>query len=189
MRIKIKFVAVGVAAIAASTLAIGSASASAYGTRAAERALGSASLPTPVATPHMKTPSASPLIKPMTLNQPYDGTDPAATGCANTASNASVTQTPFGTLILRWSSGCKTNWGKFTPNGSADLTSVWVYRQADNQYCGDQSGNGCNAAWWTAPAAPYSNQLYGCNYSTRAEVEVWDNGNPQYFYTNYVGGC
>ena len=53
------------------------------------------------------------------FNLPYDGTDPIATGCGNTATTPRYTQTPFGTLYLRWSTACKTNWGRFVGNGLA----------------------------------------------------------------------
>lgn len=126
------------------------------------------------------------------LTLPYDGTDPAATGCANSA--VTVNSTPvnhggvnFGTLQLKWSTSCKTNWGKFTGNGGIGNVSVWVYRQADNKWCGDQSGTGCNAAWW--PSSAYSNQLYGCNYQTLAQVEIWNNGSPFWVDTPLEGGC
>jgi hypothetical protein len=126
------------------------------------------------------------------FNLPYDGTDPISTGCAN--SGVTVNNTPvnhagryFGNLALRWSSSCKTNWAKFSSNGNVGNVSVWVVRQADNKFCGDQSGTGCNAVWW--PNSAYSNQLYGCNYATYAEVEVYNNGNPFYAFTPAVGGC
>lgn len=123
---------------------------------------------------------------------PYDGTDPIATGCNNSATTVATTPVNhngvnYGTLYLRWSTGCKTNWGKFTGNGNVGNISVWVYRQADNKWCGDQSGNGCNSAWW--PNSAYSNQLYGCNYETLAQVEVENNGNPFWVDTPLVGGC
>jgi hypothetical protein len=171
MRVRTMIAAAGIAVVAFATLATGSASAA------------------PAAP--ARAPAVSSPVHPMTLNLPYDGTDPAGNGCANTAVtiNSATTSTPFGTLYLRWSNGCHTNWGKFVPNGAADQTSVWVYRQADNQYCGDQSGNGCAATFWAAPTAPYSNELYGCNYNTQALVEIWNGGNPQYYYTPFVGGC
>ncbi len=120
------------------------------------------------------------------LNKPYDGTDPVATGCDRTATTVASTPVDGGTLELRWSSSCRTNWGRFT-GGNVGYVAVWVYRQADNQWCGDQSGNGCGGQWWLNGA--YSNQLYGCNYWTRAAVEIWNNGSPIWRYTKYVGGC
>jgi hypothetical protein len=123
---------------------------------------------------------------------PHDGTDPIATGCANTAitvATASVTLTngSRGTLSLRWSTACKTNWAQFSGGSGVGSVSVWVYRQADSKWCGDQSGNGCNSQWW--PNSAYSNQLYGCNYNTFAEVELANNGHPFWVRTAYVGGC
>ncbi len=124
------------------------------------------------------------------LHFPLDGTDPIATGCATSA--VTVANTPIsiygislGDLQLRWSTACRTNWGKFT--GTDGPVSVWVYRQADNKWCGDQSGTGCNAVWRQNSA--YSNQLYGCNYKTLAEVEIDNDDHPLYFHTPFVGGC
>jgi len=126
------------------------------------------------------------------LNLPYDGTDPGADGCANSATTPTSVKVYnpsggayIGLLELRWSTSCKTNWGKFTGNGNVGGVSVWVGRQVDNKYCGDQSGTGCGSVWRTNSA--YSNQLYGCNYSTRAEVEI-ENG-LYYAATAWVGGC
>jgi len=126
------------------------------------------------------------------LNLPYDGTDPMQDGCANSATTVESTKVYnpsggayVGLLELRWSSSCKTNWGKFTGNGNIGGVSVWVYRQADNKYCGDQSGTGCASVWW--PNSAYSNQLYGCNYQTEAEVEI-QNG-LYYGFTKLAGGC
>jgi uncharacterized protein DUF2690 len=125
-------------------------------------------------------------------NLPHDGTDPITTGCANTAVTVNNTAVDhggvyYGNLALRWSTDCKTNWAKFTGSGSVGSVAVWVYRQADKKSCGDQSGTGCNGAWW--PNSAYSNQLYGCNYNTLAQVEVFNNGNPFWVDTPYVGGC
>ena len=128
----------------------------------------------------------------LALNLPYDGTDPIQTGCANSATTPKSVKVYnpsggayIGLLQLRWSTSCKTNWGKFTGNGNIGGVSVWVDRQADNQYCGDQSGNGCASPWW--PNSAYSNQLYGCNYSTRAEVEIQNGG--YYGFTGWASGC
>jgi Protein of unknown function (DUF2690) len=120
------------------------------------------------------------------LVHPYDGTDPAATGCANTAHQAASVAVDGGTLQLMWSTSCHTNWARFT-GGNVGSVAVWVYRQADNQWCGDQTGNGCGGQWWTNGA--YSNQLFGCNYAELAEVEIWNNGSPIYSTTPLVGGC
>jgi len=126
------------------------------------------------------------------LSLPYDGTDPISTGCANSATTAASVKVYnpaggayLGLLELRWSTSCKTNWGKFTGNGNIGNVSVWVYRQADNKWCGDQSGTGCNAVWW--PSSAYSNQLYGCNYATLAQVEIQNGG--IYADTKLAGGC
>lgn len=47
-----------------------------------------------------------------------DGSDPNATGCANSAATEYSTQVPdtlnAGRLELRWSSGCETAWARFT---------------------------------------------------------------------------
>lgn len=159
----------------------------------------------------MVAPSAGASARPAvpSLHFPIDGTDPMTTGCAGSAVTVASKQinsgqggvtVPVGDLQLRWSTGCGTNWGRFvaaTVRGGPvdDVVSVWVDRQADNKYCGDQKGTGCNAIWWTTGStvpSVYSNQLYGCGYATRAVVEIADyysNGDPAYFYTPFVGGC
>ena len=111
----------------------------------------------------------------------YDGTDPSATGCAKSTYVVGVTGVAYrgyygGQLQLVASTSCGTTWARFTAARSVGSVAVWVYRQADNKWCGDQSGNGCNAAWW--PNSAYSNQLYSCGYDTLAEVEVYNDGNP-----------
>ena len=148
---------------------------------------------TVAASPHAAAGSAA-------LNLPYDGTDPIATGCANSAETVASKEVVLdgqdvGDLQLRWSTTCKTNWGRFIDNSSGRWVDVYVYRQADNQWCGDQPGKGCNPGWWNASSV-YSNQLYGCGYRTLAEVFVYDgpgdplDGGPSVVYaTPLVGGC
>jgi hypothetical protein len=64
-----------------------------------------------------------------------------------------------------------------------------VYREYDNKWCGDQTGTGCNGMWFNTPNTIYSNQLYGCNYVTYAQVEIYNNGHPLYTNTPAKGGC
>ncbi|OXM61189.1 DUF2690 domain-containing protein [Amycolatopsis vastitatis] len=128
----------------------------------------------------------------MSLNQPGDGLDPAAAGCSGSAVTAdgATVRTPYGTLELRWSETCLTNWGRFLPSRSGFRFAVWVHRQEDNQSCGDHSGNGCASQLWDAPTVAYSNQLYECNYHMQAEVTIFDGANPALWYvTPYIGGC
>lgn len=163
-----KIAAVGLAVTAACGLAVGSASAS--------------------------TNAQSPLAlsaRLMTLNKPGDGLDPAAAGCANDAvqSAGSAVQTSFGLLELRWSPSCKTNWGRFLPSRSGFSFTVSVYRLEDSQWCGDQTGNGCNSQSWDAPIVVYSNQLYGCNYNMKARVVIHDGTHYYTYQTPYIGGC
>jgi hypothetical protein len=136
------------------------------------------------ATARAATATAAP-----TLNLPYDGTDPSSTGCANTAQVVQSNVSSYGTLQLRWSTACKTNWGRFVANSNIGIVAVYVYREADSKFCGDQAGTGCNGAWYNTPATIYSNQLYGCNYRTYAEVEIYNNGHPVYEFTPDAGGC
>jgi hypothetical protein len=82
------------------------------------------------------------------LNLPYDGTDPQADGCAKTA--VTVVTVPLyngpefvGNLSLRWSTACKTNWGRFTTSINVGApVQVYVYREADSKFCGDQISSG-----------------------------------------------
>src|SRR5262249_37962634 len=52
-----------------------------------------------------------------------DGQDPAATGCDATASTVDSIPTSFGTIDLRFSSACQTNWVRITgyPGGGTSL--------------------------------------------------------------------
>jgi hypothetical protein len=130
------------------------------------------------------------------LNLPYDGTDPGADGCANsTTTPASISVTNgginYGTLQLKWSNTCKTNWGRFIPSSTPIYeAAVWVIREADNMTCGDPPGNGCSTYGWFSPPTIYSNQLYGCNYVTYAQVEVFPTEESHFWInTSAKGGC
>jgi len=136
------------------------------------------------ATTHAVTATAAP-----SLNLPYDGTDPSTTGCANGAQVATHITKSYGTLELRWSPTCKTNWGRFVGTSNIGIVAVWVIREADGKTCGDQAGTGCNGAWYNTPNTIYSNQLYGCNYRTYAQLEIYNNGNQIYVDTPDAGGC
>lgn len=144
--------------------------------------------PAPEAVAVMGTPSPS-------LNLPYDGTNPETDGCANTVTTPASTPVinggiNYGTLELRWSNACKTNWGRFIPSTNIYEAAVWVIREADNKICGDPPGNGCNTYGWFTPPTIYSNQLYGCNYMTYAQVEVlFADGSHFYTDTKAKGGC
>jgi hypothetical protein len=94
----------------------------------------------------------------------------------------------YGTLQLRWSTACKTIWGKFISNGNVGRIDVSVYREEDGKVCGDQTGGGCSPPeYFSTPNTVYSNQLYSCNYHTLARVDFLDRG--IFAETSAVGGC
>jgi hypothetical protein len=82
----------------------------------------------------------------------------------------------YGTLELRWSTACKTNWGRFSTTKSIGIVAVSVVRLADNLVCGDPPGNGCNEYFRGTPNTIYSNQLNGCHLALYAKVRVWNGG-------------
>jgi hypothetical protein len=103
-----------------------------------------------------------------------DNQDPVATGCdagAYTVTSAPITYQgiTYGTVELRWSPACQTNWARTTVNSSylGLMRYANVYRQAPY----------AQADWhYTGPGNPiYGNMLYapGC---AEAEGEV-QNGN------------
>ena len=116
-----------------------------------------------------------------------DGYDPNADGCATGATVPTSVTNSYGTLQLRWSPTCKTNWGRLITSRNVGPVLVRVIREAPFKVCGDQPGNGCNDYWYNSPSTIYSNQLYGCNYTTYAEAFIY---NSNYIFTTpAVGGC
>ena len=68
---------------------------------------------------------------------PYDGTDPIATGCANGAITIGTRpikspQATFGTMEVRYSPSCQTNWIRANLNNSYENVTVtkWIDRPA-----------------------------------------------------------
>ena len=116
-----------------------------------------------------------------------DGQDPNADGCANGAQVVYSAVTSYGTLQLRWSPTCKTNWGRLITSRNVGPVRVRVIREAPFAICGDQPGNGCGDYWYNSPITIYSNQLYGCNYKIYAEADIYNSN--YVFTTPDAGGC
>lgn len=89
---------------------------------------------------------------------PYDGTDPAATGCASTARTIDARNLNGGNarIELRYSSGCRTAWARITlQNGmrcvpGADRCGLaQIVRNSDGQRYGCSTPAGTNTSCYT----------------------------------------
>lgn len=107
---------------------------------------------------------------------PYDGQDPMASGCASSAYtvlSAPIKIIPMygsgtvGTLELRYSSQCGTNWGRVTTSGGAvRLIQVNAVRQSDGY---TQYESGYYATAWT-------NMVYGYNLTVCVDADMYGPG-------------
>jgi hypothetical protein len=94
----------------------------------------------------------------------YDNTDPQSTGCASsgiTVKSASIRSSYTGKIIgsveLRWSTKCKTNWARVsrTDGASAEYMTATSSRSV-NRISTSEHLRGYNSIW--------SNQVYGNGY-------------------------
>jgi Protein of unknown function (DUF2690) len=66
------------------------------------------------------------------LAQPWDGSDPNATGCANTGVTQFATNIDQGQLQFRYSTACQTTWARFIClSSSCTNYDIMVQRQQD----------------------------------------------------------
>jgi len=97
------------------------------------------STPTPSATPPIQKMCAAGACLANHTTANCDGCDPIQQGCASDAVTVQFNTGPafwWGTLELRWSNKCQTNWTRFTAN----YGSVWdvsVERQSPHARVGD----------------------------------------------------
>ncbi|MEV0412564.1 DUF2690 domain-containing protein [Streptomyces sp. NPDC050448] len=76
----------------------------------------------------------------------YDGQDPISSGCANTAITAKssaiyVGSTQVGTIELRYSTACRTVWGRVRSTGPYGHATVTRTSDYEWNYCGSLSWN------------------------------------------------
>jgi hypothetical protein len=76
------------------------------------------------------------------------GKDPQATGCANDARTFAVTNLSYGTLSLRWSPTCKTEWARLYVYPTRTLSPGYVIAQQSTGYY--QTGPIYAISSWTA---------------------------------------
>jgi hypothetical protein len=98
-----------------------------------------------------------------------NGKDPATTGCNSSATNAATAKIKdasgkvIGTVDLRWSTECKTNWGKLTAEPGVKTPSgveVWLQDSVGRRIPDTvNSGNGPSI---------YGNMFYAPNLPLRA---------------------
>lgn len=64
--------------------------------------------------------------------QNCDNQDPIQTGCSSNITSVTQATWPTGTIELRWSTDCWTNWSRFTPSSTSGGVGVhiWVERQS-----------------------------------------------------------
>jgi hypothetical protein len=74
----------------------------------------------------------SPTALPTCDRQNCDNRDPVQTGCAANVTSVTQATWPTGTIELRWSTDCWTNWSRFTPSSSSGGVGVhiWVERES-----------------------------------------------------------
>lgn len=88
----------------------------------------------------------------------YDGQDPIASGCANTATTAESAAFVYhgnvvGHIELRYSSSCRTVWARITSSTSNGIGNVWRQSDSQNFACGGQSPG---SLAWSATVSAYS---------------------------------
>jgi glycosidase len=114
----------------------------------------------------------------------YDGQDPVASGCSNTA--LTLQSVPFnynggvvGHIELRYSTNCRTVWARLTSKTSNGLAHVWRQSDSANYQCGGQSPG--SLAWSSTLSAYscYTVMLNDANVTSFAYGEIQ--------YTNPAG--
>jgi hypothetical protein len=88
----------------------------------------------------------------------YDGQDPIASGCANTATTAESAAFVYkgavvGHIELRYSTACRTVWARLTSKTSNGIGNVWRQSDSLNYACGGQSPG---SLAWSATLSAYS---------------------------------
>lgn len=96
--------------------------------------------------------------------QHCDNLDPIQTHCTNAYRQITSTSWPTGTIELRWSDDCWTNWARFTPSSGQGgvAVQIWVERQSSNNDGGIPAKVGGHYSFTINPSVgPYwSNMLY-----------------------------
>jgi len=135
---------------------------------------------------------------------PSDGTDPIATGCAvgiTTPRSAQVRDNSghlLGSILLRWSARCGTNWAVAVANGGPTYVNPVVVRQSDGKWCGASPGfdpavrngpSGCyyNPTWYASQA--YTNQVKGVGVCVYAEGWIWSPWDRQFYFAKTASAC
>lgn len=86
----------------------------------------------------------------------YDGQDPIATGCANTVTTPRSAQiyagdgTIIGQIQLRYSTGCRTVWGRILAYYNNYNAHAYVYRNTDGAW------QNCENSTWSSSLGAYS---------------------------------
>ncbi len=63
----------------------------------------------------------------------WDGKSPSGTACEQDATTVASKSNSYGTVQLRWSNTCKTNWTRVVPNSSSYSTSGKIRRTSDGR--------------------------------------------------------
>lgn len=127
-------------------------------------------------------------------NLPYDGSDPIATGCtsgATTPRAAGVADSRghyLGTIQLRWSGRCGTNWATAVANGGTAYMDPVVVRQSDGKWCG-ATASGCYSNPYFNSSQVYTNQLYGAGVCVYAEGWIWSPWDGQWHFAQTAPAC
>lgn len=111
-----------------------------------------------------------------------NGQDPTATGCANTATtplSAPVKDgtLTLGTVYLRWSTACSTNWTKFVSN-VGNIPTLGIIERLNGpdgpyiSYCIPT-----NCGYSNPTTGVYTDMVYAPNEPARASAYVQYNGN------------